>query len=718
MKKITIALLLALAVAFAISACFYSGGESTSDEPGDESHSTIFVEYDSDDMDSSSVGSNMSYIMLEGDSISLDGSGAMIKGNIITITSAGMYSISGTLYDGQIIVNTEDNTTVKLVLNGADITCSTSAPIYIINAAKTVITLADATENHITDGDSYIFEDAASDDLTINGGGSLIVKANYNNGITSKDDLKITGGSITIDAVNDGIKGRDCIGIKDGTITLNAGGDGMQSNNDEDSEKGFVFIEGGMFNIIAVADGIQAETGILITGGNMTIATGGGNTVSTTDTAKGIKAGLDVTIEDGNIKINSADDSIHSDDNITINGGQLTLASGDDAIHADSSIEINDGDINITKCYEGIESKNITINDGDIHLVSSDDGIDADAADDSIQTYVCIGGGTFYITAGADGIQAKTKVLISGGSITISSGGGSTLSTANSAKGIKVDLDVTIEDGTIKIDSADDSIHSDDSITINGGQLTLASGDDGIHADSTIEINDGDINITKCYEGIESSDITINDGSIRLVSNDDGINAVSGNDGTAIPGRPGRDAGDTVMPGRPGQESGDNSLYINGGYIVVDALGDGFDVNGPVYMTSGSLIINGPIRNDNGALDYTGVFQMSGGFLIAVGSAGMAQAPSASSTQDSAALRYSSVQAAGTMVHIQTEDGEGVLTFVPTKAYQSVVLCSPQLKEGVTYIVYSGGSSTGAVTDGLYSGGTYTPGTELGSFTL
>lgn len=715
MKKITIALLLALAVVFAISACFYSGGESTNDEPGDESHGPIFVEYDSDDMDSSSVGSNMSYIMLEGDSITLDGSGATIKGNIITITSAGMYSISGALDNGQIIVNTEGNATVKLVLNGADITCSTSAPIYIINAAKTVITLADDTENHIADGGSYIFEDAASDepnaavfskdDLTINGGGSLIVKANYNNGITSKDDLKITGGSITVDAVNDGIKGRDCIGIKDGTITLNAGDDGMQSNNDKDSEKGFISIEGSTINISAGADGIQAETEILVTGGNITISSGGGSTISTANSAKGLKTGVNITIEGGTINIDSADDSIHSNGSIAINGGNITLASGDDAIHADSTLQINGGDVNITKCYEGIESAAITINDGNIRLVASDDGIDADAADDSIQTYVCIGGGTFYISAGADGIQAKTKVLISGGSITISSGGGSTLSPANSAKGIKADLDVTIEDGTIKVDSADDSIHSNDSITINGGQLTLASGDDGIHADSTIEINDGDINITKCYEGIESSGITINDGSIRLVSSDDGINAASGNGGTA-------------MPGRPGQDTGDNYLYINGGYIVIDALGDGFDVNGPVYMTSGSLIINGPIRNDNGALDYTGVFQMSGGFLIAVGSAGMAQAPSASSTQDSAALRYSSLQSAGTMVHIQTEDGEGVLTFVPIKAYQSVVLCSPQLKEGVTYIVYSGGSSTGTVTDGLYSGGTYTPGTELGSFTL
>jgi hypothetical protein len=81
-------------------------------------------------------------------------------------------------------------------------------------------------------------------------------------------------------------------------------------------------------------------------------------------------------------------------------------------------------------------------------------------------------------------------------------------------------------------------------------------------------------------------------------------------------------------------------------------------------------------------------------------------------------LNFPSSLSTGTMVHIQTEDGEGVLTFVPTKAYQSVVLCSPQLQKGSTYVVYSGGSSTGTVTDGLYSGGTYVAGTEITSFTI
>jgi hypothetical protein len=574
MRK-TIALLLALTVAFAITACSCGTGEPTDNEPEDGSNgsnawnSTMFVEYDTDDMDSSAASATMTHIGLAGNSITLDGSGATVDGNIVTITAAGIYSISGTLNDGQIRVYTDTNVVTKLVLNGADITCSFSAPIYIINAGKTVITLADGTENHITDGDSYILEDPASDepnaavfskdDLTINGSGSLTVTAKYNNGIVSKDDLKITGGSITVQAVNDGIKGRDCIGIQDGIITVNAGGDGMQSNNDEDSEKGFVSIEGGTISITAGADGIQAETGILVVDGDITMATGGGSGISTADSAKGLKTGVSMIIDGG----------------------------------------------------------------------------------------------------------------------------------------------------TINIDSADDSVHSNGSIVIDGGVLALASTDDAIHADSTIEINGGDIDIARCYEGIESADITINDGVIHLVSSDDGFNAVSDAGESPVMGPPG-----------PGQGGGNNHLYINGGYIAVDSLGDGFDVNGSVYMTSGSLIINGPVRNDNGALDYTGVFEMTGGFLVAVGSAGMAQTPSQSSTQSSMGLRYSSAQAAGTMIHIETEGGEEVLTFVPTKTYQSVVLCSSQLKKGVTYIVYSQGSSTGAVADGLYSGGTYTPGNELGSVTL
>jgi hypothetical protein len=549
----------------------------------------ISGEFDNDDLDTNPSTSDLSLIVLEGDSITFNGSGATVNASTITITSAGTYSISGTLDDGQIIVDTEDGETVQLILNGVDIACSTSAPIYVINADKTVITLADGTENVVSDGDSYVFDDEetdepnatifSKDDLTINGNGALTVTANYNNGITSKDDLKIASGVITINAVNDGLKGRDSIAIVDGMITIDAGGDGMQSSNEVDVEKGYIYIEGGVFDITAILDGIQAESVLKITGGDFTISSGGGS-------------------------INSSDR--------------------------------ND--------WGGWGTGNNPDNNDEL-----------------------------------------------------------------SAKGMKAGIDVTIMGGTINIDSSDDSIHSNDSLTINSGKITLASGDDGIHSDSTLIINGGDLNITKSYEGIESAEITINDGNIHLVSSDDGINAAGGNDGSSINGRPGQNNFNAAA---------NQHLYVNGGYIFIDAVGDGLDVNGSVDITGGDIIVNGPTSNNNGPLDYLGTFNISGGFLVAVGSAGMAQAPSTSSTQYSVIMAFSSAVSAEYLIHIETENGEEILTFLPTKAYQSVLLSSPELENGSTYTVYLGGNSSGTSSDGLYLGGTYSSGTEITSFTI
>jgi hypothetical protein len=551
--------------------------------------SPVSLEYDDDDLDSSAISSGASTIRLEGDSITVEGDGATVDGSSVNITSAGTYSISGTLNDGQIRVDTADEETVVLVLNGADIACSTSAPIYVSTAEKTVITLADGTENSVTDGDSYVFEDGedepnaavfSKDDLTINGNGSLAVNANYNHGIASKDDLRITGGSITVDAVNDGIKGRDSIGVKDGAIIIKAGGDGMQSNNDEDVEKGVISIDGGTFDITAGMDGIQAQTRLTVTAGDIVIVSGGGSSNSS------------------------------SGDNWGSWGSQ-------------------------------------------------DNGADSGSGD--------------------------------------------------SAKGLKAGVDVTITGGTISIDSSDDSIHSNDSLTISGGDILLASGDDGIHSDSALEISGGNLTITKSYEGIESAVLTFRDGTIHIAASDDGINAAGGVDGSAMGGRPGQNAFNASM---------DYHTTIDGGYIFIDANGDGIDSNGPIDMTGGTVLINGPTSNNNGALDYWGTFNLTGGFLVAVGSSGMAQAPSTSSTQYSVMQTFQAPQAAGTMIHIETEDGEGILTFVPTKAYQSVLLSSPELKSGSAYTVYSGGRSTGVANDGVYSGGTYTAGTEKASFTI
>ncbi len=186
-------------------------------------------------------------------------------------------------------------------------------------------------------------------------------------------------------------------------------------------------------------------------------------------------------------------------------------------------------------------------------------------------------------------------------------------------------------------------------------------------------------------------------------------NAADGSEGSAQPGKPGQGGGMPV---------GNFNLNINGGYLVTNATGDGFDINGSITMTGGDVIINGPISNNNGALDYDRTFKLSGGFLVAAGSSGMAQAPGTTSTQSVVLMNFSSTIQAGTLFHIQSSDGEAILDFKPIKKYQAVAFSSSKLKKGLTYDVDTGGSSSGAATDGLYQSGAYTPGTRLTSFTV
>jgi hypothetical protein len=255
---------------------------------------------------------------------------------------------------------------------------------------------------------------------------------------------------------------------------------------------------------------------------------------------------------------------------------------------------------------------------------------------------------------------------------------------------------VNINGGDFTISSADDAIHSNDGIIINDGIFDISSGDDGIHADASLEISGGDISITKSYEGIESVSITIDDGNVYLVSSDDGLNV----------------AGDSSSGGSSGY-----MFYMNGGYLAVYSRGDGLDVNGSVEMSDGVVLVHGPTSDGNGPLDYDRSFTITGGILVAAGSSGMAQAPSTSSTQYSVLLGFDA-RNAGTLFHVETEGGTEILTFSPSKRYESIVFSTPELRNGTTYDAYFAGSSTGSETDGLYEGGSYSPGSLYKTFTI
>ena len=392
----------------------------------------------------------MATIALSGSGASAEGGGVTIDGSAVTITAGGVYTLTGTLSDGQIVVDAGKDDTVELVLSGVSIASSGSAAIYAKQADLTIVTLADGTVNTLSDGSSYVYADAstdepnaalfAKDDLTIRGTGALTVYGNYLNGIVSKDDLVIESGTMTVEAQNHGVRGKDSVTILDGVLTITAGNDGIQSNNAEDAARGYVLIGGGTISITAAHDGIQAETSLSVSGGTLSIQSGGGYTTesySTEESYKGLKSGGTIGITGGGIAINSLDDAIHASDTVSVSGGVLSLMSRDDGIHADGTVNITGGDVDIQICYEGIEGAVINIRGGTISMLADDDGINAaDAAasgqgdrmgqpggrgsSGSSSLQVNISGGVIVIDAYGDGVDSNGVITMSGGELYIS----------------------------------------------------------------------------------------------------------------------------------------------------------------------------------------------------------------------------------------------------------------------------------------------------------
>lgn len=316
--------------------------------------SALNLEYSKRDMDASFDESSATKITLSGDSASVSGSGAAAEGSTVTISTSGTYIVSGNLTDGSITVTTSENDKVQIVLNGVKIASSIGPAIDIQSADKCFITLAEGTQNSLSDGSVFTSEDAnaciyATCDLTINGSGSLDVSGNYRHGVFSKDDLVVYGGSINVSAVEDGLNGKDSVKIGAGDISIGSGADGVKSSKSTNPEKGFVYVSGGSLSIDAEDDGIQAKTYLCIAGGS--------------------------------IEIDAADDALHSDLEGALNGGSTTVRSGDDAFHCETKLEVNDGSFVAETCSEGYEAEQVVVNGGDTNICALDDAMNASAAD-------------------------------------------------------------------------------------------------------------------------------------------------------------------------------------------------------------------------------------------------------------------------------------------------------------------------------------------------
>ena len=539
---------------------------SAQSEAGSFSSADMFTERD---LAGTYEESGAVYVTLSGDGITGETDGVAIKGQTVTITAEGTYIFSGTLSEGQIVVDA-DNAKVQIVFDNVDITCASSAAVYVKSAEKVFVTLAEGSQNTLRNTDEYVAIDDnnidavifAKSDLTLNGTGSLTIVSAEGHGIVSKDDLKITGGTYDITAAGHSLSGKDSVRIADGTFILTAEKDGIHAENADDEEKGYIYIADGDFTITSDGDGMDASSIVQIEDGTFDITAGGGTADSlkthesdmpggpgggmlqngarpggesmpqmgerpggenmpqdtTTDesgaSTKGIKAGGGMYLNGGTYQIDSADDSIHSNANITIADGTYTLATGDDGVHADDALTVNGGTITVTESYEGLEGLTVTINDGTIDITARDDGINTAGGTDQS------GFGTFGDHfKGMDSADDETEettdnemwMELNGGYIHILAGG----------DGVDSNGDLTINGGEIYIDGPSDNGNSAidygdrSSAYVNGGML-VAIGSSGM-AEGMSDSSKQEVLMVKLGEQMEAGDVELTDNEGNVI---------------------------------------------------------------------------------------------------------------------------------------------------------------------------------------------------------
>ena len=471
-----------------------TGDTDTATDPDDtDTGSSSDDEKAPDNSDPRDGADKITYIHLKGTSIDVDGKNVDVSGTTATITASGVYEIDGTLNDGQILVDVDkekDADMIHVVFNGISVTNSKNSPFAVMAAKDVRIFTVKGTQNSLTDAASYTFAEAGAtepnaalyskSDLRLAGEGTLTVKGNYNDGIASKDDLDIDGGTLVVNGKDDGIRGKDSVVIRGGNITVTSGGDGIKSDNTEalalsnnqddpyENVRGYIKVRGGTLTVTSTGgDAMHAISYIEIKGGSLDLMSGGGSIIEATsggsgmggggwgggggpggeaqhytdDTSlKGIKASVPETVTDyeninktvvyikisgGTVKVNSRDDAIHCGGNIEIKGGEITVASDDDGIHSDNTLLIINGSINVTNSFEGLEAQFLTVNGGITSVFGRDDGWNAAGGSDGSGMGGGPGGGHGGPGGGGGGFGSSSGTLtLTGGIHYVKTGSG------------------------------------------------------------------------------------------------------------------------------------------------------------------------------------------------------------------------------------------------------------------------------------------------------
>ena len=598
-----------------------------------EKNNTVTITTPQDDEDES-WKNNTGTVDL--DNVEVTGDGISVSDNIITISKGGDFEVTGTLDDGQIVIDTEEK--VKLRLSGMSLTNKNGSAVYIKNADKAYITLTDNTENTLTDGENYTSGDenekgciTSRDNLEIKGSGSLTLNGNYNHGIFSSNSIEIGNGNITVKAKNDGIHANDTLAISGGTVNVTAEGDGLQAEEILDISDGEVNVtttgevkastsndfggRGEMKDSLQMTDDEIQSMREQMNNNQFTQTEESDDSDDTS--SNGIKADWMLDISGGEVTVNSTDHAIHCTSDINITGGTLNLSSeSKKGISCHGDVTINDGDITITKSTEGIESKKILmINGGNIDITASDDGFNSGGT--GANQNGGFGGGT-NMQGGQQGGRGQIGRRNSNGQ------GGNQMTPPE--------------------------MPSDQ----NGGQMIppeMSNGQDGNQMtppDMSSDQNGGQMtppNMQQAEGNEQDSEhhIQINDGNIKIVADADGIDS-------------------------------NGSLFINGGTVTVDAQATGAE----------------------SAFDTDGAFIVNGGTIIGVSGSGMDESPNSYSAQNIILAYTTSLISAGDEVKITDSNGKTIAEYTAVKGGSKIVYSSDKLKTGEMYTVYASGEEVGS----------------------
>ena len=472
------------------------------------------------------AGGAYTEISLSPTGYTVSGQGAAADENVLTISDAGTYVLTGDMPNGTVVLDAADTDEVRIVFNNASITCADGAALFVKNADKVMLSLAPGTQNTLEDGTSYTYalydatEDEpsaalfAKDDLIINGTGTLTVNGNHNDGIAGNDDIKIIEGTFFINAVDDGIVGKDMVAISTADMTIAADGDGIKSTNESEAGKGFVAIGNGTFTITAGADGIQAATELFIADGSFTITSGGGadseNAPQQTQ-EPGRPGGQFPQGQDGQFPQGQPPQASDG-----MQDGQPPQPQDNQSAQAQQP-EQDTAEISSGGSYKALKAATfLTVQNGTFVIDSADDALHTNGG-------MAIMDGAFTIASGDDGLHADQTITISGGTLTV----------IKSVEGIEGFV-VNISGGTLDITAADDG-------------LNIAGGDDA----------SGTQNGRDAFATLEGASFTISGGDITINASGDGLDT-NGN---------GYITGGTVFVSGP-ENNGNAALDYNGGLVV------------------------------------------------------------------------------------------------------------------------------------------------------